>query len=378
MKDFNVLLLNGHGWNYNVTPAEYDCGATGNGYKEAELTREFTDIIQEKLSKYVNVLRYPRDRNAFADIQAGTFRSVLLEYFGTDDFDYAFEDHFNAFKKDELKDGLLKGTECYVTWSENGISVEQGIMNNLSEFFPLRDNDNIHDGVKRANFLVINTLKSWGISGALLETCFIDDADDMATYQEHKYALADAVVKGIVEKHGIPYDDTPSVMPEPPKQEERPIAPAKEKYGVGTAVCTNTLSTQANNGKVYSGDWNGVIGRVIDGASYPYRVDKNGIAIGWTNDTGIDSDPHVPGGGNGKPSSAKKLYLPSTAERWRIYDVNVAPVVANTKGFLYPSKFGGLEYEVLGYPYPNVVTIKTRDYGKVNIYVGKETGAVIK
>ena len=70
-----------------------------------------------------------------------------------------------------------------------------------------------------------------------------------------------------------------------------------EKYSTGTPICTNTLSVNCyGTGKVYKGDWSGTIGRVIKGAKYPYRVDRNGVAIGWTNDTGIDTDPHIPGG----------------------------------------------------------------------------------
>nr|DAI77123.1 MAG TPA: Endolysin [Caudoviricetes sp.] len=70
-----------------------------------------------------------------------------------------------------------------------------------------------------------------------------------------------------------------------------------EKYSTGTPICTNTLSVNSNGtGKVYTGDWSGTIGRVIKGAKYPYRVDRNGVAIGWTNNAGIDSDPHTPGG----------------------------------------------------------------------------------
>ena len=77
----------------------------------------------------------------------------------------------------------------------------------------------------------------------------------------------------------------------------QPSAPSGEKYSVGLPICTNTLSVNCyGTGKVYKGDWNGTIGRVIKGAKYPYRVDRNGVAIGWTNDTGIDSDPHIPGG----------------------------------------------------------------------------------
>lgn len=76
-----------------------------------------------------------------------------------------------------------------------------------------------------------------------------------------------------------------------------PNSSSGEKYSTGTPICTNTLSVNCNGtGKVYTGDWSGTIGRVIKGAKYPYRVDRNGVAIGWTNDTGVDTDPHVSGG----------------------------------------------------------------------------------
>lgn len=82
-----------------------------------------------------------------------------------------------------------------------------------------------------------------------------------------------------------------------PSSPSAPSTPSGEKYSTGTPICTNTLSVNCDGtGKVYKGDWSGSIGRVIKCAKYPYRVDRNGVAIGWTNDTGIDSDPHVPGG----------------------------------------------------------------------------------
>ena len=62
-------------------------------------------------------------------------------------------------------------------------------------------------------------------------------------------------------------------------------------YKVGTPVCTNTLATSSTGGKVYKGDWKGTITRVIKGAAYPYLL-NNGT--GWTNNTGIDTDPHTP------------------------------------------------------------------------------------
>lgn len=81
-----------------------------------------------------------------------------------------------------------------------------------------------------------------------------------------------------------------------------------------------------------------------------------------------------------KPSTPKKqtVTLPKTAKGWNVYKTNVTPVIGNECGKLKPSKFGGLTYEILAKPQKDVVTIQTQDYGKVNIYVGKGTGAIIK
>lgn len=71
------------------------------------------------------------------------------------------------------------------------------------------------------------------------------------------------------------------------------------------------------------------------------------------------------------------VHLPASAKTWRTYKLNVQPVAKNSDWSLTPSAFGGLTYEILGSPYPDVVTINTSK-GKRNIYVGKGTGAVIK
>lgn len=79
------------------------------------------------------------------------------------------------------------------------------------------------------------------------------------------------------------------------------------------------------------------------------------------------------------PSTKQVLYLPKTAEKWRVYKLNVVPHVGNECGYLYPAKFGGLEYDILGWTqYKDVCIINTRDFGKVQIYVAKSTGAIIK
>lgn len=76
------------------------------------------------------------------------------------------------------------------------------------------------------------------------------------------------------------------------------------------------------------------------------------------------------------PSQASgTLYLPAEATSWRIYPLNKSPIAGNEVGKLNPSLFGGLTYDILGNPQANVYTIQTRDFGRVNIYAGSDTGA---
>jgi len=170
-------------------------GACGNGYKEADLTRELVENLAKKLKQYATVDIYNKNRNAFYDVQNGKF--------SIDKYNYVLEIHFNA-----SANGKGRGSECFVTTRENGITVEQAIMKNMSKFFTLRDNDSIFDGVKRTNFLVINTVKNAGISGALLETCFIDNKNDMNIYQKDKDKIAQAIADGIVSGFGLKKNST--------------------------------------------------------------------------------------------------------------------------------------------------------------------------
>lgn len=178
-----ILLISGHGAG--------DCGAIGNGYKEADLTRELVKLIDNELKYYeVDIDIYDQKRNAYKDVKNGTFH--IRKY------DYVFEVHFNAYDK------KAHGTEIWVTKLENGISVEQEIVKNLSQYFTDR-------GVKRENFAVIYKCRKLGISGALLETCFIDNASDMKIYQTKKKAIAKAIAIGIAEKWGLKKKATPTI-----------------------------------------------------------------------------------------------------------------------------------------------------------------------
>lgn len=197
-----ILLIAGHGAG--------DPGAPGCGYQEATLTRELVNLIAPKLRKYATVDVYNESRSAFYDVQNGTFNIGR--------YDYVLEVHFNAFN------GKGYGTEIYVTDTEKYTDVEHSIMNKLGKYFTLRGSDR---GVKVTNWLVIYTCKCLGISSALLETCFIDNKDDMAKYQANKDSIAQGIVDGIVDGFGLKANDTEQKPANKPVVHKKPTKPSK-------------------------------------------------------------------------------------------------------------------------------------------------------
>lgn len=174
-----ILLIAGHGAG--------DSGAVGCGYKEADLTREMAKLIKPRLEKYATV--------AIADTSVNWFNARgSLPLSGVD---YVLELHLNACVNDQKGNGITTGTEIFVTTREAGTGVEENIVKNISAL-GLKNR-----GVKRKNFSVINYIKNRGISSALLELCFIDDADDMKIYSTKKNEIAEAITNGIVEGYGL-------------------------------------------------------------------------------------------------------------------------------------------------------------------------------
>lgn len=74
----------------------------------------------------------------------------------------------------------------------------------------------------------------------------------------------------------------------------------------------------------------------------------------------------------------KKLYLPKEDDTWRVYPLDKPTIIGNECGFLRPKKFGGLTYDIIKMVNENVAVIKTEDFGTVQIWVAKDTGAIIK
>lgn len=180
-----ILLIAGHGAG--------DSGAPGNGYKEADLTREMVKLIKPKLEKYCDVDVADTSKNWYE-----YYKTAAGKKFNFGAYDYVFEVHFNACVQDFEGNGKTTGTEVYITKLEKGWGVETLILDNMSALgFKNR-------GVIQKNYSLIYYIKSkFGVSSALFETCFIDDIDDMKLYASKKEKIADAVVNGIVKGFGL-------------------------------------------------------------------------------------------------------------------------------------------------------------------------------
>ena len=176
MAEFNILLISGHG--------DGDSGAVGCGYIEAEETIKIVKALGAKLTDYANIKYYPFEKNAFKDLGKGVFNASLSG------IDYVLEVHLNSFNKS------AHGTEIYITIAEKTYGVESKIMQNMSKYFTNR-------GVKRTNFDVIKYCKNKGVSSALLETCFIDNASDMKTYAANFNNIINAIADGIIDGFGL-------------------------------------------------------------------------------------------------------------------------------------------------------------------------------
>ena len=175
----NILLISGHG--------QGDCGAVGNGYKEANLVREIVPKLKNKLSTYANVDIFDMNKNMYKFLKSGNT-------FNFKNYDYVLEIHFNACVNDVKGDGKTTGTEILIHSTELSYNVEKNIVNNISALgFKNR-------GVKtRTNLQNMNVCKKrYGTSYALLETCFIDDKDDMKLYISKKDDVINAIANGII------------------------------------------------------------------------------------------------------------------------------------------------------------------------------------
>ena len=115
---------------------------------------------------------------------------------------YVLEFHLNSAANDPKGNGRTTGTEIFVHTNEQGVGVEQAILRRVCALgFTDR-------GIKRSSGLaVLKHVFKRGVSHALVETCFIDDKDDMALYGAKFDAIAKAIADGVAEGFGKTVQD---------------------------------------------------------------------------------------------------------------------------------------------------------------------------
>ncbi len=175
-----ILLIAGHG--------DGDPGAVGCGYEEAEVARDIVGMLSELLQIETDIAV-----DVF-DINKNPYKYLKNNAFDFTKYDYVFEVHLNACVDDKKGDGKTTGTEILVHTSEAGTGVEEAILKRSCALgFKNR-------GVKRRSDLQnMNICKGQGVSYALLETCFIDDFDDMELFAIKTHEVVKAIVDGLCE-----------------------------------------------------------------------------------------------------------------------------------------------------------------------------------
>lgn len=173
-----ILLISGHGAG--------DSGAVGCGYKEADLTRQATSILEGKLEGYgISVSRYPTARDAYQDNRNGCLKANFSS------FDLIIEVHFNSFNgKAYGTETLYKPSSMYQLANKVTAAIASvGFMNRGPK--------------KRTDLANMNKCARLGVPYILIETCFIDSKADMKLYHEKIYEVWGAVAQAVAAYYGM-------------------------------------------------------------------------------------------------------------------------------------------------------------------------------
>lgn len=312
-----------------------DPGACANGYEEAERVR----VLGKKIKEFGG--------------SSVTLGDVNRDYYadnGISNLNLSKDYQIIELHMDKAS-ASARGAHIIIWHEFNPDDYDNALASFLCGMFPGRSTKI----AKRSDLANPARAAAKGYGYRLAECGFISNKEDLNLFNNN----IEKIAKGILEAFGIFTSGASS--------SNKPSA-GKPSSGSSSSG-KKTISQVAK--EVINGEWGNGDARKkkLEAAGYDYddvqaEVNKQ---LGVSTSTG------------GNTSSKKKtVTLPASASRWRVYPTNKAPVVGNECGYLYPSKFGGLTYDILATPQTDVVTIKTRDYGKVNIYVAKSTGAIIK
>lgn len=344
-----------------------DTGARGNGYKEEECTRQIGRLVKAKLEAFGHsVLAVAPDSSNSVSESLNT-RVSRINSFGAN---LSVSIHLNA--------GGGRGTEIYTDDGANTVEAVKALANIVALGY-------VNRGIKNGNGFAL--VAGPTMKAMLIECCFIDSAEDMARYNPEK--LATAIANGI---NGTIIGVTPPTPPVTPPTPPKPTTPVGGKF--------INLSPAATKWNVYPTTKSPVIGNEVGtlapsqfgGLSYQilgnpqkdvYTIQTKTFGVvniyvpQGDSQASFTNTPLYGGAGGGTtptppPSNKRYLNLSPKVTSWRVYPTNKQPVVGNEVGFLAPSQFGGLSYEIFGNPSADVYTIKTSTFGTVNIYAPKD------
>lgn len=344
-----------------------DTGASGNGYREEICTREIGKKVKAKLEAlgHTVVVVSPDYASSVSESL-----NIRVSRANSANADISVSIHLNA--------GGGRGTEIY---TKNAVPLTEAV-NILKEMNSI---GYLNRGVKNgSDFALVGSVKT---KSMLIECCFIDSSD-MNMYDPEK--IANAIVKGL----------TNQTVPSAPSNPNPPVNP-----GPGRGDQYLNLNKSVSNWRVYPLNKAPVIGNEVGflapskygGLSYKilgnpqanvYTISTE--SFGMVNiyaprdtDSSISNNPiysniSSSSTNTGQVSNSKRyLNLSKSVSSWRVYPLNKAPVIGNEVGFLAPSRYGGLSYEILGNPQTDVYTINTANFGKVNIYAPRDTDSSI-
>jgi len=188
-----MLIICGHGAG--------DPGSVGNGYKEADLVREIAPKLKNILSKHMEVTLFDPSKNMYEYLKAGN-------KFNFREYKYVLELHFDACVKDFKGNGKTTGTGILVHTTEKGTSVEELILNKISELgFKNR-------GVKTMNLAMCNCSAMGTKASVLIEIGFMTNEYEASLLKTDAFCLecAEEAARGVCEYLGVTYKSSGTIV----------------------------------------------------------------------------------------------------------------------------------------------------------------------
>lgn len=173
-------------------------GSQGCGYKEQSLTRELGKIVIEMLKKEGHTVY-----DCTVDKSSNNAQQLIdrVNKANKQPLDLFVSIHFNACVNDVKGDGRTTGTEVLLhSMSSKAKPYAERIVKKIANV-GLKNR-----GVKTHNAYVLKHTKAPAL---LIETCFIDDRDDMNVYLKSPRKVAKAIVEGILDKTITDVVETP-------------------------------------------------------------------------------------------------------------------------------------------------------------------------